>query len=91
MAIGNLLHVTKLEEFKAWLTSKGVAYRPGKGEYQVLQVHLGDAGWAVVYRRNNAREHFSLNQTLEPLVKRFIRETGNEGSSPLAQFAGRPW
>jgi len=32
------LHKTKLEDFKAFLDSEGIKYRPGKGFYQVLQV-----------------------------------------------------
>ena len=33
-----LLHITRLDAFKAWLESQGFKHRPGKGAYQELQV-----------------------------------------------------
>lgn len=36
MANRNTLHISKLEDFKKYLDKNGIAYRPGKGPYQVL-------------------------------------------------------
>ena len=66
------LHKTKLEEFKAWLNDEGLAHRPGKGEWQALQVQTPDAGWQVVFLKASMPEHFSVNEKLMPLVRRFI-------------------
>lgn len=71
----NLLHTSRLEAFKAWLTKNDRGWRPGKGPYQVIQVLTENSGWQVVFRRDTMPEHFSINTALEPLVRRFIRET----------------
>lgn len=68
------LHVTKLDAFKAWLADNGIAYRPGKGPYQVLQVQTPKDGWQVVFRKDVMPEHFTVNERLMPLVRQFIRE-----------------
>lgn len=65
-----VLHKTKLEEFKAWLDQERIKHRPGKGEYQVLQVQTCK-GWQVVYDKMT-KEHLTVNQSLLPLVRRFI-------------------
>lgn len=71
----NLLHVSKLEAFKSWLTKNERGWRDGKGPYQVIQVLTENSGWQVVFRRDTMPEHFSINTALEPLVRRFIRES----------------
>ena len=71
----NLLHISRLEAFKAWLTKNDRGWRPGKGPYQVIQVLTENSGWQVVFRRDTMPEHFSINTALEPLVRRFIHET----------------
>jgi hypothetical protein len=67
------LHKTHLEEFKEWLETTGVAWRAGKGDYQVLQVLTQADGWQVVFRKNSMPEHFSVNEKLMPLVREFYR------------------
>lgn len=69
----NLLHINQLEEFKSFLTRTGRDYRPGKGDYQVLQVKTDNDGWQVVFRKNNMPEHYSTNHRLDPLVREFQR------------------
>lgn len=71
----NLLHISRLEAFKAWLTKNDHGWRPGKGPYQVIQVLTENSGWQVVFRRDTDPEHLSLNGALEPLVRRFIHES----------------
>lgn len=71
----NLLHISRLEAFKAWLTKNDHGWRPGKGPYQVIQVLTENSGWQVVFRRDTMPEHFSINTALEPLVRRFIHES----------------
>lgn len=69
----NLLHKTKLEDFKAWLDAQAIAHRPGRGDWQVLQVLIGTQ-WHVVYERNHMPEHFTTVRHLDKLVASFCRE-----------------
>lgn len=70
-----LLHKSKLDALKDWLDSKSIAYRPGKGDWQVLQILTPDHGWQVVFDRLDSPEHYSLNEKLTKLVREFIEET----------------
>ena len=69
----NLLHKTKLEDFKKWLDTQGLEHRPARGDYQVLQVLVPRSGWQVVYDRIAAPEHYTVPHPMERLVMRFIR------------------
>jgi len=71
----NLLHKTKLDAFKVWLTSQGVEHRPPRGDYQVLQVRTKNGQWQCIFDRIAAPEHYTVAGPLEGLVVRFIRET----------------
>lgn len=70
----NLLHKSKLEDFKEWLTENGVPYRDGKGFYQVIQVCKDGKHWNCIYERNHMPEHYTADKHIDPLVKRFCRE-----------------
>jgi hypothetical protein len=71
MSKRNLLHKSKLEDFKSWLDAEGIQHRAGKGSYQVLQV-MTHKGWQVVFDKHTD-EHFTVNEVLVPIVTRFIR------------------
>lgn len=75
MSLRCTLHISKLEAFKSWLNDNGIAHRPGKGDYQVLQVITTNHGWQVVFKRNNMPEHYTVNEKLLPLVRQFTKET----------------
>lgn len=70
----SLLHITKLEEFKAWLDSEGLPHRPGKGEWQVLQVCKNGKHWSAVFTRADMPEHFTTDWHLDKLVAKFCRQ-----------------
>lgn len=72
--VRNTLHKSKLEAFKQWLVEHNIDTRPGKGDWQVLQVKTLNAGWQCVFERIDMKEHFSVNNKLLPLVKRFIND-----------------
>jgi hypothetical protein len=76
----NLLHKSKLDAFKAWLDTQGIQHRPPRGDYQVLQVQVTAPNWFCVFDRDNsaAREHYTVDHRLEPLVRQFIRYTKAE-------------
>ena len=75
----NLLHVSKLDAFKAWLTSNSIEHRPGRGGYEVLQVKTKKGAWQCVFRRHEMPEHYTVAYPLEPIVHRFIRDARSEG------------
>lgn len=66
-----LLHISKLDQFRDWLTAQGIESRDGRGDYQVAQVKLTDGQWACVYSRNEMPEHFTTDKRLDRLVQRF--------------------
>lgn len=67
-----LLHKTKLESLKCWLDAQQIAHRAGKGDFEVLQIKHG-TGWAAIYDRHSAPEHYTSDKRLDALVRRFIR------------------
>lgn len=69
----NLLHITKLEEFKAWLDSEKIPHRPGKGEWQALQVCKDGKNWSSIFIRLDMPEHFTTDWRLDKLVGKFCR------------------
>ena len=68
----DLLHKDKLEEFKKFLDELEVPHRPGKGDYQVLQVCVEFYGYRVIHKRLDMKEHLTVDERLIPLVKKFI-------------------
>ena len=67
-----LLHKNKVEDFKAWLDACGIRHRPGKGDYEVLQVFRADGCWFKLYRRNHMPEHVTVQGPLVNLVREYI-------------------
>lgn len=72
MADRKTLHKTKLGAFKEYLDYNMIPYRPGKGDYQVLQVQI-EARWQVIHERLDMPEHFTIPEKLVPTVFAFIR------------------
>jgi hypothetical protein len=68
----DLLHKTKLEDFKKWCDEMGIPHRPGKGDWQVLQVCVEFFGWKVIHKRIDMPEHLTVDERLIPLVHKFI-------------------
>jgi len=78
----NLLHKDKLEELKQWLDTQGIEYRPGRGDWQLMQVRQpGRTQWDVIYERLHMPEHVTVTHPLEGLIHRFIKES-KSGSKP---------
>lgn len=67
---------TRLGEFRAWLTANGYETRPGKGDYEVLQVKVGGK-WERIWDKRTTK-HLSVMENFMPIVLRFIRETRGE-------------
>jgi hypothetical protein len=71
----SLLAKHRLAEFTEWLTSKGVPHRPGRGDFQKLQVQTKERGWQCIFYRGGAKEHYTVAGPLEAIVREFISET----------------
>ena len=67
------LHIDKLEAFKDYLNSQGIAHRAGKGDWQVLQVLTPKSGWQVVHKRSDMPEHYTVQDKLMPIVRDFLK------------------
>lgn len=72
-----LLKAPSLDQFKQYLTDIGMEHRPGKGEYQVLQVKCG-VSWLAVCR--DARGYITTPIELRLAVNNF-----NAGAKPAAK------
>ena len=68
------LHIKKLEDFKNYLNDHGIAYRAGKGAWQVLQVLTPKHGWQCVFERGDMPEHYTVQDKLMPIVRHFLKE-----------------
>lgn len=74
MAERCLLHKDKLDLLKWWLSSRGYEIQTTKGIYEVLRAKK-DKDTVVVFKKDNAKEHLSVQQKDHRLIRQFIRET----------------
>ena len=72
MAQRALLHKDKVADFANWCGENGVTTRPGKGDWELLQVNFPAGQWNKVYARVNMPEHTTVQDALVPLVRDFI-------------------
>ena len=91
----DLLHFRHLAEFGDWLAANGYEQRPGKGGYQVLQIRLPfKREWHAIYKRDRAKEHYTVPNQLQGAVRRFIRERKNgdsNGKAGIPRLTHRGW
>ena len=73
----NMLHVTALDDFKLWLDANSIPHRPGRGDYQVLQVCKDGQHWNCIYWRHHMPEHYTADRHLDSIVARFCRDRRN--------------
>ncbi len=74
MAYRNVLHKSKLEDFKNWLISKGWIIKIPKGEYEVLRAVKDGEKPLIVFTRLKVKEHYSVPDSHIELVYQFINE-----------------
>lgn len=70
----NRLHLSHLEPFKQFLIDEFITFRPGRGDFQVLQIQLKDGQWACLYSRLDMPEHYTVDRRLDDLVTAFINK-----------------
>lgn len=73
MAERCLLHQNKLEMLKWWLDSIGYEIQPTKGIYEVLRAKK-DKDTVVIYKKNNAKEHLTVQEKDHKLIRQFIKQ-----------------
>lgn len=74
MADRKTLHFSKLEEFKKWLVKNDWEIKPlSRSDYEVLRAKK-DSDWVIVYKKDDATEHYSLTNNSIFVVNRWIRE-----------------
>lgn len=73
MAIRNLLHMDKLEDFEEYLKNdEGYMILPlSNNPYEVLRAKKG-SDTVIIYRRSSAKEHLSVMEKDYRLVERFL-------------------
>ena len=74
MAERCLLHQNKLDLLKWWLTSKGYEIQATKGDYEVLRANK-DKDTIIIFKKDNAKEHLSVQQKDHRLIRQFITES----------------
>ena len=78
MAERCLLHQSKLELLKWWLSANGYEIVPTKGIYEVLRAKK-EKETVIVFKQSDKTEHFTVQQKDYRLIRRFINETKKIG------------
>ena len=65
------MELKDIEAFKVWLDKFGIAHRPGKGEWEVLQVLTADFGYRVIHKNKHGR--LTVSDKLDSIVEDFER------------------
>ena len=74
MAERCLLHQSKLDLLKWWLSSKGYEIQATKDCFEVLRAKKGKET-VIIYKKIGAKVHFTVQQKDHKLIRQFIRET----------------
>lgn len=81
----NLLKFKDVAGFQAWLDENQLAWRPGKGENQVMQVKLKD-GWPAVCV-NAAKTVVTTAPAMREMIQRFNKGMPYTGKTPRTEPA----
>lgn len=76
MARRNLLHVSKLDQFKAWLEAQvDIVVLQPKGAYEALRFEESGVSQPMPIVFFKGKEHLSCNEQAVPYVHKFIKES----------------
>jgi hypothetical protein len=85
MANRNLLPKAWLEDYRAWLEAQGFQTRPGRGEYQALQVQLpNQPQWHSIFYKETGNPHYTVPSPLILVTTAYVnirRGYGNHHST----------
>jgi hypothetical protein len=70
----NLLHRSKLEEFKQWAVGQGYREDTGSGLYQVLRLRPPEGSGMIVFYERDSGKHVTSHDEGTSLVRRWLRE-----------------
>lgn len=73
MSVRNLLHFKHLGNFILWCKSNSIEIDYPTGDWQVLKVKT-TKGWDGIYIKREAREHFSMSDSVGSIVRKFYRD-----------------
>ena len=81
MARRDLLHKTKLKEFRDWLERNGLSVLPPVGDYEVLR-WKGVAGhpMPIVFDRHEGTGHYTCNRSAERYVQNWLWQRKRENA-----------
>lgn len=71
MARRNLLHKTKLEDFKAWLIQEGWKIEEPKGIWEVFRARANKR-IIIFYDTLDSKEHYSVPANCNDIVHRYL-------------------
>lgn len=74
MATRNLLHKSKLENFKNWLIEKGWKIETTKGQYEVLRANKANNKTLIIFTRNELKEHYTVPDSHIKLIYSFLNQ-----------------
>ena len=74
MSNKNVLHRSKLEEFREWLIDKDIVIKDNKGDFEVLRFKAQSGAMPIIFNGASS-EHLSCNQAAIGFVHDFIQET----------------
>jgi len=79
MALRNLLHKNKLDDFIEWLDYVGLPNKKSIAKYQVWGIDIDppSGNWQYIYEPIKSKEHYSVPWPLVPIVQQFIEDTKN--------------
>lgn len=76
MAMRNILHISKLQEFEDFLETKGyMIVATSKNPFEVLRAQK-DGDTVIVYQKKDTKEHLSTMDKDYHLVREFIKRQG---------------
>ena len=75
MANRHTLAIRELENFKAWLQSKGWQIEQTKGCYEVLRAKHDKYKYPLlVHKKDNAKEHLSIDERQLNIYRQYFNE-----------------
>ncbi len=77
----NLLHKNDIPMFLAWLDSKNIAHRPGRGIWEICQVQR-TGGWFPLFSRARMPEHVTVPDRLVQLAYAYLRHKRSQHALP---------
>ena len=81
MAIMNIFHISKLQEFKDFLEAKSyMIVAISKNPYEVLRAQK-DGDTVIVYQKKDAKEHLSTMDKDYHLVREFIKSQRKQSNA----------